>query len=61
MKVCSGKAAQDHGLLRKFENLAYFSAKDGKVNSRAKKFVFWVSKEREKAIGCGIPKTRRTC
>ena len=45
MKVCSEKADQDRGLLRKFEKLAYFCAKDGKVNPRAKKFVFWVSKE----------------
>ena len=40
LKVWSEKAAQDHGLLRVFGSLAYFSAKDGKANPRAKKFVF---------------------
>ena len=41
LEVWSGKAAQDHGLLREFGSPAYFSAKDGKLNPRAKKFVFW--------------------
>ena len=40
LKVWSGKAAQVYDLLRVFESLAYFSTKDGKVNSRVKKFVF---------------------
>ena len=40
IEVWSGKATQDHGLLRKFESLTYFSAKDDTVNLRAKKFVF---------------------
>ena len=40
LEVWSGKATQDHGLLREFESLAYFSVKDGIVNLRAKKFVF---------------------
>ena len=40
MEVWSEKSVQDHGLLREFKNSAYFSAKDGKVNLRAKKFVF---------------------
>ena len=40
LEVWSGKAAQDHDLLRVFESPAYFSAKNGKVNPRAKKFVF---------------------
>ena len=31
---------KDHDLLRKFKNLTYFCAKDGKVNPRAKKFMF---------------------
>jgi len=46
VKVWSGKAAQDYDLQRVFESLVYFSAKDGKVNLRAKKFVFWVSNEK---------------
>ena len=40
LKIWSGKAAQDHGLLREFRSPTYFSAKDGKVNPQAKKFVF---------------------
>ena len=40
LEVWSEKVTQGHGLLREFENLAYFSAKDGKGNPRAKKFVF---------------------
>jgi len=40
LKVWSEKAAQDHDLLRVFESPAYFCVKDGKVNPRAKKFVF---------------------
>ena len=32
LKIWSGKAAQDYGLLHKFESPTYFSAKDGKVN-----------------------------
>ena len=40
LEVWSGKAAQDHDLLREFGSPAYFSAKDDIVNPRAKKFVF---------------------
>jgi len=40
LEVWSVKAAQDHDLLRVFECLSYFCAKDGKVNPQAKKFVF---------------------
>ena len=40
LKIWSGKAAQDYGLLREFERPTYFSAKNGKVNPRAKRFVF---------------------
>ena len=40
LKIWSEKATQDHGLLREFGSLTYFSAKDGKVNPRAKRFVF---------------------
>ena len=41
LEVLFGKAAQDYSLLREFESPAYFSAKDGMVNTRAKKFVFF--------------------
>ena len=40
LEIWSEKAAQDHGLLREFGSPAYFSAKSGKVNPRAKRFVF---------------------
>jgi len=40
LKIWSGKAAQDHGLLRECESPTYFSVKDGKVNLQAKNFVF---------------------
>ena len=40
LEVWPRKAAHDHDLLRVFESPAYFSAKNGKVNLRAKKFVF---------------------
>ena len=40
LEVRSEKATQGHGLLREFKSPAYFSTKDGKVNLRAKKFVF---------------------
>ena len=38
--IWSGKATQDHGLLREFESPTYFSAKNGKVNPRTKRFVY---------------------
>ena len=44
LKIWSEKAAQDHSLLQEFRSPTYFSAKDGKVNPRAKKFVFVVKR-----------------
>ena len=44
LEVWFGKAAQDHDLLRVFISPTYFSAKDGKVNPRVKKFVLDVKK-----------------
>ena len=44
LEIWSKKAAQDHDLLRKFRSLTYFSAKDCKVNPRARSLCFWVSK-----------------
>ena len=41
MDIWSGGAAQHYDLLRVFESPAYFSAKDDKVNLRAKKFIFF--------------------
>ena len=45
LDIWSGKPAQDYNLLRVFKSPAYFSAKDGKVNPRAKSLCFWVSKK----------------
>ena len=45
LEVWSEKSAQDHGLLQVFGSSAYFSAKDGKVNLRVKKFVFLIVKK----------------
>ena len=41
MGIWSGGAAQDYSLLRVFECSAYFGVKDDKLNSRAKRFVFF--------------------
>jgi len=40
LEIWSEKAAQDYGLLREFKSPTYFSVKDGKVNPRAKRFLF---------------------
>ena len=41
LDIWSGGAAQDYDLLRAFGCPAYFSVKDDKLNSRAKKLVFF--------------------
>ena len=48
LDIWSGGAAQNYDLLRVFESLTYFSAKDGMVNSRAKKCVFGYQKKYER-------------
>ena len=40
LDIWSGGAVQNYNLLWVFESPVYFSAKDGKINSQAKKFVF---------------------
>jgi len=35
-----GRASQEYSLLQVFKSPAYFSAKEGKINPSAKKFVF---------------------
>jgi len=59
LKIWSKKAAQDHDLLREFENPTYFSAKDGKVNPRAKKFVFLGVKRNMKGYRLWDPKNKK--
>ena len=58
LKIWSGKAAQDHDVLREFGNPTYFSAKNGKVNPREKRFVYLGVKRN--SYRCGTPKTRRS-
>jgi len=45
LDIWSGGAAHDYDLMRAFESPTSFCANDGKVNPRAKKFVFWVSRK----------------
>jgi len=59
LDVLSRKAAQDHGFLREFESLAYFSVKDDKVNPRAKKFVFFCVKKNMKRYRLWDPKNKK--
>jgi len=59
LEVLSGKAAQDHDLLREFESPACFSAKDGKVNPRAKKFVFLGVKRNMKGYRLWDPQNKK--
>ena len=58
LDIWSGEATQDYGLSRVFESPDYFSVKDGKVNPRAKKFVFLGVKRISKVTSYGTPKTR---
>ena len=59
MDIWSSGAAQDYDLLRVFESLAYFSAKDGMVNPRTKKFVFFGVKKNMKGYRLWDPKNKK--
>jgi len=59
LEVWSEKATQDHGLLWEFESLAYFSAKDGMVNLREKKFVFLGVKRNMKGYRLWDPENKK--
>ena len=59
LKVWSEKATQDHDLLREFEISAYFNAKDGKVNQRAKKFVLLSVKRNMKGYKLWDPENKQ--
>ena len=61
LEIWSGKAAQDHDLLREFRSPTYFSAKDDKVNPRAKKFIFFGVKRNMKGYRLWDSKIRRSC
>ena len=59
MDIWSGGAAQDYNLLLVFESPAYFSAKDGKINPRAKKFVFLGVKRNMKGCKLWDPENKK--
>ena len=61
LNIWSDGTAQHYSLLWVFESSVYFSAKDGKVNPRAKKFVFWVSRRIWNTTNYGTLKTRKSC
>jgi len=59
LEYWSEKAAQDHSLLREFRSSTNFSAKNGKVNPRAKKFVFLGVKKNMKGYRLWDPKNKK--
>ena len=59
MEIWSGKSTQDHGLLREFGSPTYFSAKDGMVNPRVKKFVFLGVKRNMKSYKLWDPENKK--
>jgi len=59
LDIWSGGAAQDYDLLQVFESPAYFSVKDGKVNPRAKKFVFLGVKKNMKGYKLWDPENKK--
>jgi len=59
LDIWSGGAIQDYGLLRVFGSPAYFSAKDGKVNLRVKKFVFLAVKRNMKGYKLWDPENKK--
>ena len=59
LEVWSRKTAQDPGLLREFGSPAYFSAKDSKVNPRAKMFVFLGVNRNMKGYKLWDPKNKK--
>jgi len=59
LEVWSGKGIQGHDLLREFESPAYFSVKDGKMNPRAKKFVFLGIKRNMKGCRLWDPENKK--
>ena len=61
LDIWSGETAQDYDLMRVFESPACFSAKDGKVNLQAKKFVFLGVKRNMKGYKLWDPKNKKDC
>jgi len=61
LKVWSEKATKDYDLLRVLESPTYFSAKDGKVDPQAKKFVFLGVKRNMKGYKLWDPENKKLC
>jgi len=59
LNIWSGGAAEDYDLLRVFGSPSYISAKDDKVNPRAKKFVFFGVKRNMKGYKLWNPKNKK--
>ena len=59
LEIWSRKSAQDHGLLQELRSPTYFSDKDGKVNPRAKKFVFLGVKRNMKGYRLWDPENKK--
>ena len=59
LDIWSGGAAQEDILLRVFGSPAYFSVKDGKINPRAKKFIFLGVKRNMKGYKLWDPKNKK--
>ena len=59
LDIWSGGATQDYDLLWVFESPTYFSVKDGKVNSRAKKFMFLGVNRNMKGCKLWDPKNKK--
>ena len=59
LEIWSGKAAQDHDLLREFRSPTYFRAKDGMVTPRAKQFVILGVKRNMKGYRLWDPKNKK--
>ena len=59
LDIWSGEAAQDYRLLQVFESSTYFSVKNGKVNPRAKKFVFLGVKRNMKGYKLWDPENKK--
>ena len=59
LNILSDRAAQDYNLLRVSESPAYFSAKDSKIYSQAKKAVFLGIKRNMKGYKLWHPENKK--
>ena len=59
LNIWSGEPTQDYDLLRIFGSPVYFSAKNDKVNPRAKKFLFFIVNRNMKGYKLWDPKNKK--